>query len=173
MANNSHQKPGPSGRFSGKFGPTSAPIRLLGILILLILPMLACGYVNPGLRVNNNVRLAVYNYEREVRGKTDDLVLDFERSEPRLVFAGQNEGGGRTVWLYRLGAGEFFTLRPPERSYLYIQSIKYNNDNHTSATVTVFRGDGSGYQGRELTLKKDNEQWQVIQDKEVQPGIVE
>jgi hypothetical protein len=128
--------------------------------------MLACGYVNPVYQANNEVRLAVYEYEQAVRGKTDDLVIDFQRNEPRILFAGQNENGGRTVWLYRLGAREFFALRTPEKTYLYIQNIAYNN-NHSSATVTVFRGDGSSYQGRHLTLEKSSEQWLVTQDVEI------
>ena len=147
---------------------TSAPARLraAGMLLLLILPMLACGYVNTVYQTNNDVRLAVYEYEREVRGKPDDLVIDFERSEPRILFAGQNENVGRTVWLYRLGAREFFALRPPEKTYLYIQNIAYNSD-YTTATATLFRGDGSSYQGRQLTLEKDSDQWQVTQDIEI------
>jgi len=142
------------------------PVRVVGLFLLLLLPALACGYVNPVYQTNNEVRLAVYEYERAVCGKTDDLVIDFQRNEPRILFAGQNENGGRTVWLYRLGAREFFALRPPEKTYLYIQNIAYNND-YTGATVTVFRGDGSSYQGRQLMLEKDNEQWLVSQDVEI------
>ena len=148
---------------------TSAPgrLRAAGMLLLLILPMLACGYVNTVYQANNEVRLAVYEYEREIRGKPDDLVIDFERNEPHIVFESQNENGGRTVWLYRMGAKEFFALRPPEKSYLYIQSIEFN-DNYTTATVINFRGDGSGYQGRQLMLHHENGRWQVVQDVETE-----
>jgi hypothetical protein len=140
-----------------------AQLRVAGIITLLILPMLACGYVGNVYQNNNAVRQAVYAYEREMRGKPDDLVIDFERNEPRIVFENQSENGGRTVWLYRAGAKEFFALRPPEKSYLYIQNIEFNAD-YTSATATVFRGDGSGFWGRQLTLHNNDEQWQVIQD---------
>jgi hypothetical protein len=155
------------GGILGRFVRASAPVRIVSVLVLLLLPILACGYINPVYQANNEVRLAVYEYERETRGKVDDLVIDFQRNEPRIVFAGQNENGGRTVWLYRLGAREFFALRPPEKTYLYIQQVTYNDD-YTTATVTSFRGDGLGYQGRQLTLEKDNEQWLVIQDLEAQ-----
>jgi hypothetical protein len=95
-------------------------------------------------------------------------VLDFQRDEPRIKFEGQAEHGGRTVWLYRPGAAEFFRLRPPQATYLYIQDIQYNNDRST-ATVKVFRGDGSGYIGRELTLQRDaDRQWRVTQDIEIE-----
>ncbi|MBN1994274.1 MAG: hypothetical protein JW953_16370 [Anaerolineae bacterium] len=129
-----------------------------------MLPALACGFVNARYETNNEVRLAVYQYERETRGPTDDLVLDFERDEPRLRFEGQAENGGRTVWLYRLGAKEFFALRPPEKTYLYLQNIAYNDD-RSMATVTVFRGNGAGYEERELTLQRDpTGHWSVIKD---------
>lgn len=154
------------GWMSDRFRAARAQVRIVGILILLILPMLACGYINPVYQANNEVRLAVYEYERETRGKVDDLVIDFQRNEPRIVFTGQNENGGRTVWLFRIGAREFFAQRPPEKSYLYIQNIDYNDDN-TTATVTHFRGDGSSYQGRQLTLEKGVDRWQITQDIEL------
>ena len=160
-----HSKPIPRW-ISDKLMAAPMPVRVVGLLLLSLLPALACGYVNPVYQTNNEVRLAVYEYERVVRGKTDDLVIDFQRNEPRILFAGQNENGGRTVWLYRLGAREFFALRPPEETYLYIQNIAYNID-YTTATVTIFRGDGSSYQGRKLTLEKDNDQWLVSQDVEI------
>lgn len=131
---------------------------------MLMLPGLACGSTNPQYHLNNEVRLAVYQYERKVRGPTDDLVIDFQRSEPRIKFEGQNDNGGRTVWLYQAGVKEFFELRPPEKTYLYIQQIEFN-DNHNIATVNVFRGDGTGYVGRQLTLQRnDNQDWSVVND---------
>jgi hypothetical protein len=143
---------------------------LVGILLLLILPALACGIINPQYQLNNEVRLAVYEYEREARGPVDDLVIDFQRDEPRIKFEGQSENGGRTVWLYRLGAKEFFALRPPEDTYLYIQKIEYIND-YTVATINVFRGDGRGYEGRQLTLQRDEEQhWSVVNEVEIKEG---
>jgi len=154
------------GWISDWFVAAPAPMRVTGILLLLVLPMLACGYINPVYQTNNEVRLAVYNYEREERGKADDLVIDFQRNEPRILFPGQDENGGRTVWLYRLGAREFFALRSPEKTYLYIQNIEYNDD-YTVATVTLFRGNGSSYQGRQLTLEKSTDRWLVMQDVEI------
>ena len=155
-----------SWQISKKLKAAPVQARAVGVMLLLILPILACGYINPVYQTNNEVRLAVYEYERDVRGKTDDLVIDFDRNEPRILFAGQDEDGGRTVWLYRLGAREFFALRPPEKTYLYIQNIDYNSD-YTSATVTTFRGDGSSYQGRQLTLERGNDRWQVTRDIEI------
>ena len=138
--------------------------RLVIISMILILPLLACGLINPHYRLNNDVRLAVYEYEREVRGPVDDLVIDFKRDEPRLRFDGQNENGGHTIWLYNLGVREYFTLRPQQATYLYIQAIEFSDDFKT-ATATVYRGDGAGFAGRWLTLaKEEGKQWVVTDD---------
>jgi len=142
-------------------------LQLVGLLAFLLLPSMACGFITPQYETNNDVRLAIYEYERDIRGKTDDLVIDFQRDEPRIKFEGQSENGGRTVWLYRLGAEEFFALRRPEATYLYIQGIEYDGD-HRTATARVFRGDGSGFEGRILTLKRaENNRWSVINEAEM------
>lgn len=146
----------------------SARFRLAILMVLLILPALACGLSNPRYQLNNQIRLAVYNYERSQYGPVDDLVLGFQRDEPRIHFKGQNQHGGRTVWLYRAAAREFFALRPEQATYLYIQDIEYNND-ESSATVTVFRGDGTGYQGYALTLDKtEKDEWIVTNEAEIE-----
>ncbi len=141
--------------------PRPLKLRLVILLTVLLLPAIACGLTNPIYALNNQVRLTVYEYEREQRGLTDDLVLHYQRDEPRLRFPGQNEAGGRTVWLDRFGAAEFFALRPEEETYLYIQNIEYGQEYQT-ATATVYRGDGTSYQGRELTLKRNGEQSWVV-----------
>jgi hypothetical protein len=120
----------------------STKFRLIVLFTLLILP--ACGAMNPRYQTNNQVRLAVYEYERKVRGPADDLVIDFQRDEPRITFEGQNDNGGRTVWLYRAGAKEFFALRP------------------------------HSFKGRQLTLKLDNNgHWAVTTDVEIEPPASE
>jgi hypothetical protein len=137
------------------------------ILIILILPVLACGLVNPIDRSNNDVRLAVYKYAREKYGPFDDLVIDFKRGEPRIKFEGQDENGGHTVWLYAAGAKEYFAVRPPQATYLYIQKIEYNNEGN-GAAVDIYYGNGQGYQGRRLTLTKDEQgHWTVTSDIEI------
>jgi len=128
-------------------------IRLLLVLSFLLLPALACGLVNPQYRLKNEVRLAVYDYERQVRGPVDDLVIYFKRDEPRVKFKGQHETGGRTVWLYNLGVADYFALRSPQDTYLYIQAIDFSDDNQT-ATATIYHGGGDGYTGRRLTLSR-------------------
>lgn len=135
--------------------------RFAALLALLLLPTLACGLTNRVYALNNQVRQAVYQYERETRGLVDDLVIHAERSEPRVRFEGQNQNGGRTVWLDRFGAQEFFALRPAADTFLYIQEIQYN-DTRDAATVSVYRGDGRGYQGWQLTLeRKAADEWTV------------
>lgn len=131
------------------------------LLLALALPALACGLFNPLYYRNNEIRLAVYDYELAQRGPVDDLVLAFTRDEPRVKFEGQGEDGGRTVWLQDLAAREFFDLRQPDDTFLYIEDIDYR-DNYRQAVVTVYRGDGRSYEGRELTLALNDEgQWAV------------
>jgi hypothetical protein len=133
---------------------------LLGILLLIS----ACGMFNPEYQTNNNIRLAVYRYEREQRGSVDELILQFYRTEPRVKFEGQNENGGRTIWLFDLGAKEYFDKLAAEKTYLYIQMPEYN-DTRTEATVEVYRGTLAGYQGRNLTLRQTGDgNWEVSQD---------
>lgn len=134
------------------------------ILIILLLSALACGTINPQYQFNNEVRLAVFEYEKEVRGPVKDLVIHFKRDEPRVKFEGQNQNGGHTVWLYPAGAEEYFAIRPSQASYLYIQEIKYNDDRST-ATVNIYRGDGKGYQGWQLTVSRDAaDHWSVTDE---------
>jgi hypothetical protein len=146
----------------------SRQLRLLLFLLMLTLPVLACGLLSPQYRRNNEVRLAVYEYERAQRGPVDELIIAFNRNEPRIKFEGQNENGGRTVWLDEFAAREFFELRRPDRSFLYVEQIEYF-DNNLQATVTVYRGDGNSYEGRNLTLKRNEAgQWIVIGEAIVQ-----
>jgi hypothetical protein len=145
---------------------TESPVkyRVIALLALLMLPALACGLTNQVYALNNQVRQAVYRYERETRGRVDDLVLHSQRAEPRVKFEGQNENGGRTVWLDRFAAQEFFALRPAEETFLYIQEIQYG-DNQETATVAVYRGDGRGYKGWQLTLEQgDDDRWTVTDE---------
>jgi hypothetical protein len=136
----------------------------LAALAIMAMTLAGCGPFNPGYRQNNPVRLAVYQYEVAQRGHADDLLLHFYRTEPRIKFEGQSDNGGRTVWLFDLAAREYFDLLPPDRSYMYVQEIQFNPD-RTQATVDVYRGDTTGYQGRTLTLALTaNDTWQVADD---------
>lgn len=138
------------------------------IFIVLLLPSVACGTVNPEYQFNNEVRQAIYTYERETRGPVKDLVIHFQRDEPRVRFVGQNQNGGHSVWLYPAGAEEYFSTRPRTATYLYIQEIQYNED-HSSATVKVYRGDGSGYRGWQLTVTKHADgHWVVTDEVEIE-----
>ena len=152
--------------FTGKIVTVFNPIRLLHIVILTsaVLSVSACGLISSDYDQNNAVRLAVYQYERQIRGKADDLVIHSLRTEPRIKFEGQAENSGRTVWLFDLAAREYFDLLPAGRTYMYIQTINYNSD-RTTATVDVYRGDTTGYQGQTLTLKRQaSNDWQVVED---------
>lgn len=141
-------------------------LRAAIILALALLPALACGWLSPEYQFNNQVRQTVYRYERDTRGKPDELAIQFNRTEPKQKFDGQRDNGGRTVWLFDLAAKEYFALLPPERTFLYIQQPQYNSD-YTQATVKVYRGAGGSYQGRELQLSLNDGAWAVTTDAEL------
>jgi hypothetical protein len=137
------------------------------ILLAFMLPALACGLSSPRAELNNQVRLAVSEYARQAYGPVDDLVIHFDRGDPRIKFEQQHQDRGRTVWLYRAGAREYFSVRPPEATYLYIQDINYN-DQRTAAAASIYLGDGTVYQGRQLTLVKEGQDlWVVREDIEL------
>lgn len=133
------------------------------ILAALMLPALACGLSSPRAELNNQVRLAVFEYVRQEYGPVDDLVIHFDRNDPRIRFEQQHQDRGRTVWLYQAGAREYFSVRPPEATYLYIQDIDYN-DQRTIATTNIYRGNGTAYQGRQLTLVQEAPDHWVVQE---------
>jgi hypothetical protein len=138
------------------------------IFIVLLLPGVACGKANPEYQLNNEIRQAVYAYERETRGSVKDLVIHFRRDEPRVRFVGQNQNGGHSVWLYPAGAEEYFNSRPQTATYLYIQEIQFSPD-HRRATVKVYRGDGSGYRGWQLTVTGEAKgHWAVTEEVEIE-----
>ena len=146
-------------KFHFKLSPSKTGMIL--VLGFLLLPAMACGLVNPQYRLKNDVRLAVYAYERRVRGPVDDLVIYFNRDEPRIKFEGQYESGGRTVWLYNFGVTDYFAVRSPQDTYLFIQTVDFGDD-HQTATATVYRGGGNGNAGRQLKLSmKPDETWTV------------
>ena len=152
--------------FKGKIVTVFNVIRLLHVVIFtsVLLLVSACSLISSDYDQNNAVRLAVYQYERQIRGKVDDLVIHSLRTEPRVKFEGQAENGGRTVWLFDLAAREYFDLLPAGRTYMYIQTISYNSD-RTKASVDVYRGDTTGYQGQTLTLERQaTNGWQVVED---------
>lgn len=140
----------------------------LFVFAVLFLATIACGPINPLYQRNNEVRLAVFAYESAKRGPVKDLVIHFRRDEPHIRFDRQSQNGGDTVWLYPAAAQEFFATRPQTDSYLYIQEIKFGEDQQ-SATVSVYRGDGSGYQGWQLTvIRQANSQWVVTAEEELE-----
>jgi hypothetical protein len=143
------------------------------VFVVLLLPLLACATVNPAYQHNNEVRQAVFAYERERRGPVKDLVIHFRRDEPRINFGGQSQNGGHSVWLYPAGAAEYFATRPQEATYLYIQEIQYNEDGN-AATVKVYRGDGSWYQGWQLRVAREAAgRWSVTGEVEIKGKEIE
>lgn len=155
------------------FQPSNLPVfQIVFVLTILFLSLPACGPVNPLYQGNNEVRQAVFAYEQAKRGPVKDLVIHFRRDEPRVRFDGQNQNSGHTVWLYPAGGQEYFATRPQTASYLYIQKIEFSEDQQI-ATVNIYRGDGSSYQGWQLTvIRQASAQWMVTDEVELEGEAV-
>jgi hypothetical protein len=113
------------------------------------------------------VRRAVVAYELDERGtRVDDLIVRLSPNEFRADFG----HGARMVWLvsstlerqYR--EGEYFEFHDPQRSYLFIQEVRYDSQ-RTQATVRVVVYQGSGEpQGKDLTVDKKDAAWEVTSE---------
>jgi hypothetical protein len=82
--------------------------------------------------------------------------------------------GSRMVWLvssvferpYR--EGEYFRLRDPGRSYLFIQDVQYDGQ-RSQATVRVVLYEGGGEPAsKDLTLYKKGSVWEVASEETVE-----
>ncbi len=113
------------------------------------------------------VRRAVIAYELDEPGiQVDDLVIRLSPRESRTDFGHQS----RMVWLvantlerqYR--EGEYFRLRDPERSYLFVQEVRHS-DSHQAATVrVVLYLVNQPLATKDLTLRKTDTAWEVVSE---------
>ena len=106
----------------------------------------------------NAVRRAAVAYELRTRGPADDLLVDFGFLEWRdnLGFT-----GGRTVWLNPVARDEFFSLRDPGRSYIYLRTPTDQGDD---VLIEVERNGAQATHARQLTLRQSGGVWQVVAD---------
>jgi hypothetical protein len=117
------------------------------------------------------VRRAVISHELDEQGITvDDVIVRLSPGEFRADFG----HGSRMVWLvsnalerpYR--EGEYFRLRDPERSYLFIQEVHYD-DQRGQAVVRALLYNGSGEPAtKDLTLRKKDTTWEVASESVVE-----
>jgi hypothetical protein len=60
--------------------------------------------------------------------------------------------------------GEYFRLRDPERSYLFVQEVRYDSE-HSQAAVRVELYGGSGEPAsKDLTLHRTGATWEVASE---------
>lgn len=116
---------------------------------------------------SDSVRRTVIAHELDESGThVDDLVIRLSPQEFRADFGHDS----RMVWLvskpierlYR--EREYFRLRDPGRSYLFIQDVRYD-DSHSEAAVTVVLGlvDQSPTT-KDLTLRQKAGEWEVVSE---------
>jgi hypothetical protein len=110
------------------------------------------------------VRRAIIAHELDERGvQVDELIVRLSPTEFRADFS----HGSRMVWLVstrfdrRHVESEYFGLRDPSGSYLFVEDIRLN-DSHDEATadVVLYLGDGQPV-SNEITLRQEDGSWQV------------
>ena len=116
------------------------------------------------------IRYAIVRHELDRGGlQVDDLIIRLSPGEFRADFG----HGSRIVWLVSTAyqrdyiEGEYFRMHDPERSYLFVQGISYN-DAHNQAVVTVVLYLGSGQPtAKDVTLHNTDGVWEVISEREL------
>jgi len=143
-----------------------APREILILATLILLPQLsACASWWDS--ESDSVRRAVIAHEFDESGmQVDDLVIRLSPREFRADFGHDS----RMVWLisnaferpYR--EGEYFRLRDPERSYVFIQDVRYD-ESRSAATVTVVLGlVDQNPTTKDITLRKRASEWEVVSE---------
>jgi len=110
------------------------------------------------------VRRAVIAHELDERDvQVDELIIRLSPGEFRADFGHES----RIVWLvsplyqrqYR--EGEYFGVRDPDRSYLFVQDITYDNSGiQANVGVVLYLGSGELIT-KEMTLHKKDDSWEV------------
>jgi hypothetical protein len=141
-------------------------VALLVVTLVLAVVLPACSAW--GESDSDAVRRAVIAHELDEPGvQVDDLIIRLSPREFRADFG----RGPRIVWLvssayerpYR--EGEYFRLRDPELSYLFVQDVTFDPP-RTWATVGVHFYAGSGKPtSKEVSLHKENEHWRVTSER--------
>lgn len=141
-------------------------IRTVLSIFLVLVVVSACAVW--GESESDAIRRAVMTHELDERGlQVDDLIIRLSPGEFRADFG----HGSRVVWLVspeyqrQYIEGEYFRVHDPERSYLFVQNIAYN-DSHDQVIVGVVLYLGSGQlTATEITLHKKADSWEVISER--------
>jgi hypothetical protein len=113
------------------------------------------------------IRRAVIAYELDETGMlVDDLVI---RLSPR-EFRADLGHDGRIVWLVsnelerKYREGEYFKLRSPARSYLFVQETQHDGSGSGAKVRVVVYLVGDQPLTNDLTLHKEGSDWQVVSE---------
>jgi len=142
------------------------PRQVVILTILVLLPQLsACA--SWWHSESDSVRLTVIAHELDDSGtRVDDLVIRLSPQEFRADFGRDS----RMVWLvsnpierlYR--EREYFKLRDPRRSYLFVQDVRYD-ESRSEATVTVVLGlVGHDPTAKDISLRQKAGEWEVVSE---------
>jgi hypothetical protein len=144
----------------GKRMPRS---RAVSVTCVLLFALSACTVW--GESESDAVRRAVVAHELDERGvQVDDLIIRLSPGD----FRADSGHGTKIVWLVSPGyqrqyrEGEYFRVRDPDRSYLFVQDIDYD-EFHDQATVgVVLRLESGELTSKEINLHKEGNAWQVV-----------
>jgi len=134
------------------------------ILLILLLATLACGVGGPLTRRNNEVRRAALAYELSTRGGVDEVLVAFGLTEARDNLGFEE---GNTVWLNWVAEREYFRTRDPDRTYLFLHDLDYQDG---TASILVDRGDVGGVTTRVFSLRREGDAWEVVSDEPLEPS---
>jgi hypothetical protein len=137
------------------------------ILMLAALLLLLSACVSWWDSESDAVRRAVIDHELDEPGiQVDDVVIRLSPSEPRTDFGHQS----RMVWLvantlerqYR--EGEYFRLRDPGRSYLFVQEVRHSDPSQMATVRVVLYQVDQPLVTKDLTLHKTDTAWEVVSE---------
>lgn len=151
-----------------KRGPGTGAVLAVSVLLVMLS---ACSWW--GESDSDAVRRAVIAHELDERGvQVDELIIRLSPGDFRADFG----HGSRIVWLVSPGyqrvyrEGEYFRVRDPERSYLFVQDITYDHS-YTQASVRVVLYPASGDRAtKEIALHKRGGSWEVSSERVLQSG---
>ncbi len=117
---------------------------------------------------NELIRRAVIEHELDQSGlHVDDVIVRLSPGEFRADFG----HGSRMVWLVsnplqrRYREGEYFRLRDPERSYLFLQEIRYEESRARAKVTTVLDAASTGAVTKEVSLSRTATGWEVTSER--------
>lgn len=136
--------------------------KITSTILFLTTILSACLYAN---NENNLVRRAVLGEVLSIESaQFDDLVIWLEEGEARENFGFQ----GTTVYLIRpVREKEYWAVRDPARSYIFIGDIIYNADQtRATSSVEIYLRENDRRQF-EYFLQKLEDVWKVISQREI------